>query len=51
VQARPGNTFAWNPGYSASAGTNRFRYGLGAGAGGYWFMFGPDNKALPLTMH
>jgi hypothetical protein len=39
----PGNTFAWNSGYSASADTNHFRYGLGVGAGGYWFMFGPDN--------
>ena len=39
----PGNTFAWNAGFSAAADTNHFRYGIGVGAGGYWFMFGPED--------
>lgn len=39
----PGNTFAWNAGGAAAADANHFRYGIGSGAGGYWFMFGPDD--------
>ena len=39
----PGQTFAWNQDDAAAADTNHFRFGDGAGAGGYWFMFGPGD--------
>jgi hypothetical protein len=39
----PGNTFAWVSQYAADANANHFNYNRGVGAGGYWFMFGPNN--------
>lgn len=39
----PGNTFAWSSADAADADTNHFSHSDGVGAGGFWFMFGPND--------
>jgi hypothetical protein len=39
----PGNTAAWNATDAADANANHFTFTRGVGAGGYWFMHGPND--------
>lgn len=40
----PGFTNAWNGTWAADANANHFNYNKGVGAGGYWFMWGPETS-------